>query len=555
MLALFVAQGSVTLRVRVLDASESVRIDVPNAQLSLTRAGQYRIEVDADRTRTRVVVREGEAIVITAGREQQVLPGQTAIVSGATGALVDVRNGFSSDALDGWSAQRDRRYDRARNSGYVSPQMIGQADLEQHGAWSSYPEYGSVWFPSSVPSEWAPYRFGRWTWVSGWGWTWVDDAPWGYAPFHYGRWVFVGSRWGWAPGGFVARPLWSPAMVGWIGGPGLSVSVSVGGPVFGWVPLGWGEPLMPWWNNCSHRCWTRLNRPFAVNYAERPSAPPTRYVNWSAPGGATAVGGVTLSRRAPVQSNMVPLRPGSFSSAAVLPQAPQVARPRPNTISGARPVQAPPPAPSRIYRERPVEAALPGMSPTRPVTRAPGASPGMSPGLPAGTARPSASVPAAPQGERPVTRGGSSLPSTSAPQSAPPSRAAQPPPRSVPQSPYTGQQPGSTRSVPQAPSTVQPMQPSTRPAPVPQAMPSTRPAPVPQPMPSTRSAPVPQSTPAMRAAPQPVPQVQPMTPPTQPVAPSSVQAPPAQPQGTRGNPPPRPQPRENNPGDPRAAPR
>ena len=20
------------------------------------------------------------------------------------------------------------------------------------------------------------------------GWTWVDDAPWGWAPYHYGRW-------------------------------------------------------------------------------------------------------------------------------------------------------------------------------------------------------------------------------------------------------------------------------------------------------------------------------------------------------------------------------
>ena len=26
-----------------------------------------------------------------------------------------------------------------------------------------------------------------------WGWTWVDDAPWGFAPFHYGRWVNCAS--------------------------------------------------------------------------------------------------------------------------------------------------------------------------------------------------------------------------------------------------------------------------------------------------------------------------------------------------------------------------
>ncbi len=50
--------------------------------------------------------------------------------------------------------------------------------------------------------------------VGGWGFTWVDAAPWGYAPFHYGRWAYVSGRWGWCPGAFVARPLgrprWSP---------------------------------------------------------------------------------------------------------------------------------------------------------------------------------------------------------------------------------------------------------------------------------------------------------------------------------------------------------
>ena len=41
----------------------------------------------------------------------------------------------------------------------------------------------------AVAVGWAPYRYGRWAWVRPWGWTWVDNAPWGYAPFHYGRWV------------------------------------------------------------------------------------------------------------------------------------------------------------------------------------------------------------------------------------------------------------------------------------------------------------------------------------------------------------------------------
>jgi len=43
-----------------------------------------------------------------------------------------------------------------------------------------------------------------------WGWTWVDDAAWGFAPFHYGRWVYAGY-WAWSPGPVYVRPIYAPA--------------------------------------------------------------------------------------------------------------------------------------------------------------------------------------------------------------------------------------------------------------------------------------------------------------------------------------------------------
>ena len=52
----------------------------------------------------------------------------------------------------------------------------------------------------ALPAGWAPYSTGHWAWVRPWGWTWVDDAPWGFAPFHYGRWVYHRNTWCWAPG-------------------------------------------------------------------------------------------------------------------------------------------------------------------------------------------------------------------------------------------------------------------------------------------------------------------------------------------------------------------
>ena len=82
---------------------------------------------------------------------------------------------------------------------------------------------------------------GHWIWDPRFGWTWLDDAPWGWAPYHHGRWVFVGPYWAWAPGPVLVRPVYSPALVVFLGGP-----VVVGRPLY-WVPLGWGEPVIRWW--------------------------------------------------------------------------------------------------------------------------------------------------------------------------------------------------------------------------------------------------------------------------------------------------------------------
>ncbi len=523
-LALFVAHGRVIVRIRVLDPGESARVDTPNTQVTLTRPGLYRIEVSPDPSRTTVVVREGEAIVAFVGGAQQVLPGQTAFADGREPSYAEVRNGYGTDGFDSWSANRDRRYERRGTVNYVSRQMIGYADLDEHGRWESSNEYGAIWYPTAVAVGWAPYRHGRWTWVGGFGWTWVDDAPWGYAPFHYGRWAFVGNRWGWCPGGYIARPSWAPAMVGWYGGAGWEASVSFGAPVFGWVPLAWGEPYLPSWRNCSDRCWTRYNRPYAVNYAERPSAPPTRYRNWSAPGGVTAVAGATFTGRHPVHANLVAVRPGALSGAAVLSQAPVLAKPTAATIPGAKPTVARVPEPAgRIYRDNPAPPAAragtttwgsgapsaPGVTSVRPAPRtdaAPvqGRAPAATQPRPPSTSSsappaeqprraPTASTysqgtwgaPAAPAqpGSRPSTSGSRSDqggPQTAVPnraevpRAAPPASADIPMPRSAP--PATQPQRASPPSPPSSAQPGAPVQGTRPPAPVPQAAPAPPPA-------------------------------------------------------------------------------
>ncbi len=151
-----------------------------------------------------------------------------------------------ADAFDNFCEDRDRREDTSQSARYVSRDVPGYSDLDNAGVWRQDPVNGSVWVPNNVPTDWAPYHYGHWAWIAPWGWTWVDDAPWGYAPFHYGRWVFVGGGWAWVPGPIAPRPVYAPAMVAWVGGAGFGIGIGVGaGPAVGWFPLGPREVFVP----------------------------------------------------------------------------------------------------------------------------------------------------------------------------------------------------------------------------------------------------------------------------------------------------------------------
>ena len=148
------------------------------------------------------------------------------------------------DDWDRWNYARSEDLLDSTSRRYVSPDVYGVDDLDHYGAWRVVPTYGSVWIPEGVPSDWAPYTTGTWVWDPAYGWTWVDNAPWGWAPYHYGRWVFVNGYWGWAPGPVVVRPAYAPALVAFFGGGGARAGVGAG---ISWCALGWGEPVVPWW--------------------------------------------------------------------------------------------------------------------------------------------------------------------------------------------------------------------------------------------------------------------------------------------------------------------
>ena len=238
------AQGTLNVRVRDLDDDESLEIDTPSGAVSLLRSGVYRVDVDTTGDTTSVTVRKGEAEVTAAGSAFPVHRKETAVVSGGTSPSYDVQDAIRSDEFEDWCESRERRWDDSHSSQYVSRDVIGYEDLDDNGDWRETPDYGAVWVPRHVVSGWAPYRYGHWAWVEPWGWTWIDDAPWGFAPFHYGRWVFVGDGWAWVPGRVVRRPVYAPALVVFVGGRNWSLAIA-GGSGVAWFPLAPEEPYVP----------------------------------------------------------------------------------------------------------------------------------------------------------------------------------------------------------------------------------------------------------------------------------------------------------------------
>jgi hypothetical protein len=238
--------GVIQFQIRDLVAGEEVEVNTPAAAISLLRPGGYRIEVHADTGVTRMMVR--------AGGLAEVLPGSasaraTAVRSGeetsaSTGAEIaeHVRRAPPLfDDFDQFCENREKRLAVAARESrqYVPPGVVGWEDLDEYGVWSVDPAYGAMWAPRVVTAGWVPYRFGRWVWILPWGWTWIDDYPWGFAPFHYGRWLQIQLRWWWIPGPRLHRVCFSPALVVFVG--------TGSGPATwrGWFPLGPREVYVP----------------------------------------------------------------------------------------------------------------------------------------------------------------------------------------------------------------------------------------------------------------------------------------------------------------------
>jgi hypothetical protein len=255
--------------------------------------------------------------------------GQHAAFSGADQINYDLGQVSAGDGFDSWAFERDRNEDQSDSANYVSREMTGYEDLDQYGDWTYVAGYGPCWRPRALVAGWAPYRFGHWVWVGPWGWTWVENEPWGFAPFHYGRWAYAGTGWFWVPGPVVVRPIYAPALVAWVGGgPGSNFSFSFGAGV-GWFPLAPGEVFIPGYR-VSRAYVNRINTTnTTVNVTRITNVYNTAvvnrgttvnnitYANRGVSGGVTVVSRDTFVNARPVAGNVVSVSARELAAAPV----------------------------------------------------------------------------------------------------------------------------------------------------------------------------------------------------------------------------------------------
>jgi len=173
-------------------------------------------------------------------------------------------------------------------------------------------------------------------------WTWVDDAPWGFAPFHYGRWAFVTGRWVWVPGTMVARPVYAPALVVFVGGgPGDPNAQGIG-----WFPLGPREVyVLP--HAVSTAYVQRVNVTtvnITVEHIERINVTQVTYVNRNASYAMTAVPRQAFTTGRPTNASTFFFTPDQARRAPIIGMGATVA-PQRESVVFSHPAPAPrPPA-------------------------------------------------------------------------------------------------------------------------------------------------------------------------------------------------------------------
>ena len=165
----FLQRGTVNLRIRTEDNpdrrndGETFRVETSAGQFVFSVSGRYRVEALPDGVQTRVTVFDGRAHFDGRDGRIGVEAGKSLLVRASGDSIAFQFEPATESSFDRWADARDQDWNKI-HSRYViersvSPYMTGYEDLDPYGDWIDDREYGRLWTPRVVVSDWAPYRY------------------------------------------------------------------------------------------------------------------------------------------------------------------------------------------------------------------------------------------------------------------------------------------------------------------------------------------------------------------------------------------------------------
>ncbi|MCX7220981.1 MAG: hypothetical protein NTY70_19235, partial [Burkholderiales bacterium] len=140
--------GTLVIRQRSLGSQEVIELNTPNLAFALQEAGEYKLTVSPNQSS--IMVRRGTGIAYGERDSITLHEAEQVNFSGNNLAHYCIARMPPYDEFDLWVNERDKLEDNSVSARYVSREVIGYQQLDQHGSWETHVEYGAIWIPRTV---------------------------------------------------------------------------------------------------------------------------------------------------------------------------------------------------------------------------------------------------------------------------------------------------------------------------------------------------------------------------------------------------------------------